>query len=153
MASGVGAKISWHAASPKVFEDMRQIFAPYQVERVQFEIGEKARQSVLAAYQKNKNADALLKTRFSNIAQMQEAATLEIKHQTRNQILYVFLQESERKGVYQTSVTAIIKRLTKLLEYDQNTVYFSNTENSWGFLVDYEADEPHTPYQLEIWGL
>jgi hypothetical protein len=151
MAIGAGAKASWHAQSQKVFEDMRRLFAPYQVEKVDFEVGETARACILASYERCKNDSAIVKKQFSSVVKMQDMAALEIERRLDDN-LYVFIQDSESKGVYRSSAKAISQRLSDLLKYDGNTVFVAGAAGTAGVLVDYEEDSVQTPYELEAWG-
>ena len=150
MNRGAGAKAAWHVASRQVLQDLRQLFGSDAIERLPFEEGEVARATVLATFDACRRASTVSGRRFADKAQVRLFAGSEMARHLDPDIT-IFLQDSERRGVYRSDRRSVLRHLVEILEYDGNCVFLSDGSGSAGVLLDLNADNVSSPYEVETW--
>jgi hypothetical protein len=149
---GVGARIAWSIESKRVLKDLVNLLGRHPVELVEFAEGEALRQATLESYAKARTQGDLKVNGFADSASFSEAIRREIQRWNPSERLTVFLQDSERKGVYAVAQAALTEGGFELLSYDGNCVFLVSAGNAHGLLLDIEqAAGGAAVFQLESW--
>jgi hypothetical protein len=149
---GVGARIAWSIKSKQVLADLVRVFEEAVIERLDFEMGEEVNLCVLDSYAHAKQDAKLVNQHFSNRDELAAAVNDLLALKVRSQQFLLFLQDTERRGVYRTTRSAVQTHAVDVLNYDGSCVYFSSPDCTEGFLLDYDADAPdREQYEMEYW--
>jgi len=149
---GAGARAAWLVGSRKTLVDLERIFAGDVLEKVDFEAGELAREEAMSVYQQARRNNSVSVKRFSDIRRLR-LATIEEAISKFTADVNIFLQDSERKGVFRASAQSLARHAAELLQYDGSSFFASSFDGKKGILLDYDADASKgKQYELEVWG-
>ena len=146
---GVGARVAWSIESRQVENDLANLLRGHPVERLEFEDGESRRELVLNAYRLAGDIGTRTVQRFFDDATFAEAVSRVLSRRPAEERLDIFLQDSERKGVYRATAKAVSECASKLLSYDGNSVLVATEDARHGVLLDLE-ESPQGPAILEL---
>jgi hypothetical protein len=150
MNKGAGAKAAWHVASRQVLQDLNQLFGSDTINLLPFEEGEAVRETVLATFDACRRAGTVSGRRFADKAQVRLFAGSEMAKYLESDIT-IFLQDSERRGVFRSDQRSVLRHLVEILEYDGSCVFLSDGNGTAGVLLDRDADNLSSPYEVEAW--
>jgi hypothetical protein len=150
--SRAGARAAWSIESRKVSADLSKLFGERAISRLEFEEGEVAREAVMLAYKVVAKKRATKVGRFPDTTALSKAVRRTQLSSQPTDPLLLFLQASERRGVYRASRGSFVDRAATLLEYDGDSVLVASADGLEGFLLDYDLSAPHDErYELEHW--
>lgn len=152
VSKGVGARVAWSIESKRIKSDLADVLRGHLLELHEFDEGESRREAALNAYAAARKTGSVTVQRFADIAMFTEAVSRALIHRPAGELLDIFLQDSERKGVYCTTLEAVRECAPKLLGYDGNSVLIATEDAGHGVLIDLEegAQGP-VVFELENW--
>jgi hypothetical protein len=149
---GVGARIAWSIESKRIKSDLADVLRGHLLELHEFDEGESRREAALIAYAVARKMGSVIVQRFADVASFTEAVSRALVHRPAGELLDIFLQDSERKGVYRSTVAAVSECAPKLLGYDGNSVLITTEDAGHGVLLDLEAGaQGSAVFELENW--
>lgn len=149
---GVGAQIAWSIESKRVLSDLAKIFHGSTFERINFEEGEALRNIVLDTYARAQKKGTIRAERFGDRDELALAIRQRMNVLPSDDVMNIFLQDSERKGVYRTTRRVLAKCAVDLLVYDGSCIFFASNNGREGYLLDYESDATNqAPFEMEQW--
>ncbi|MBB3284579.1 hypothetical protein [Mitsuaria sp. BK037] len=149
---GVGARIAWSIESKRIKSDLADVMSGHLLDLHEFDEGESRREAALDAYATARKAGAVTVQRFADVATFAEAVRRTLVHRTAGELLDIIFQDSERKGVYRSTVEAVSECAPKLLGYDGNSVLVATADAGHGVLLDLEEGAlGPAVFELESW--
>ena len=133
-------------------EELTDLLREHPVELVEFAAGEARRKAALESYAGARDRGELKMKGFADSASFFEAIERELQRWDASDRLTVFLQDSERQGVYEMTRGVLTEFAARLLSYDGNCVFFVSADDAHGLLLDAEqlAGVP-VVFELESW--
>ncbi|MCY1354540.1 hypothetical protein D9M68_271780 [compost metagenome] len=152
---GAGARISWSINSRKALYELSLLLEGEQLERLEFEDGERLREIALEKYksaQTNCKESEILRT--SNLEKFKLETEAFIKSKITTDQAFIFLQRSESRGIYKTNRKTLEKYSVRILIYDGNCVQITSENLESGILLDLEKVSNNlTWYESYYWSV
>jgi hypothetical protein len=149
---GAGARIAWSIESNRVKKDLIGLMRGHLIVLLEFAEGESRRDAALSAYSAAGKTGSLAVRKFDDFKALSQAVRGALVHRPPEEPLDIFLQDSERKGVYRSNVEAVMQCAIDLLIYDGDAVLISSEDASHGILLDREEDgQGSTTFEFECW--
>lgn len=149
---GVGARIAWSIESKRVLKELLRLLGGREIQLEEFAEGERHRQAALASHAFAREQRGLKTASFVDRNSFAEAVQQSLRRWNPADRLILFLQDSERKGVYVLKQVELMDSALQLLIHDGSCIYFTSADGSQGALLDIEQDRGvPAVFQLEEW--
>jgi len=121
----------------------------HPLELLEFDEGESRRETAFAAYVAARETGTVTVQRFLDFRKFAEAVRHLLAQRPADEKLDIFVQDSERKGVYRSTAEAVGEFAAKLLSYDGNSILIAAENADHGWLLDLE-EGAHGPAIVEL---
>lgn len=149
---GIGSRIAWTIRSQQSQAELVCRLAPYPLELLTFEIGSACAQAALERYREAQASRRIQVETCDCTAALQKALERVLSGFEEPSTFFFILQDSERQGVYRTSLAGVWACALRILEYDGNTVLFQHEGSASGVLLDREqVTQEQVRYEIEWW--